>query len=128
MAQQKQIDQGSTKYPRESAWPTEAEEEGLQAAGEPPHALQRAAQRSLPQATTKGRGGGRGGEGGWEQKERSQGTLPQEQVMEEAFTGMPVQIQGEGDDVRLSHSRRWGWEKDMQAYGYGIGSYAIDTH
>ena len=37
--------------------------------------------------------------GGWEQKERSHGALPQEQVMEEASTGMPVQIQGEGDDA-----------------------------
>ena len=48
--------------------------------------------------------------------------------MEEAFTCMPVQIQGEGDDVRLRQSRRWGREEDMQAHGYGIGSYAVDTH
>ena len=34
MSRRKQIDQGSTKYPRESAPPTATEEEGLQAAGE----------------------------------------------------------------------------------------------
>ena len=96
MSQQKQIGQGSTKYPRER--PTEAEEEDLQAAGNHHMHRNRAAQRIRPQATAKGRGRERGGEGGWEQKERSQGALPQEQVMEEALTGMPVQIQAQGDD------------------------------
>ena len=94
MSKQHHIGQGSTKYPRESARPTEAEEEGLQVAGEPlgvdPKALLK----------EEGEGEEEGG-GGREQKERSQGAIPQVQVMEEALIEMLVQFQGEGDDASM---------------------------
>ena len=63
MAQQQHIDQGSIKYPRESARPNEAEEEGLQAAGEPPHALQQGSPEELTPSHCQRKRGRERGEG-----------------------------------------------------------------
>ena len=68
MFQRLHIGQRSTKYPRESAQPTEAEEEGLQGLVNHHMHCNRAAQRGWPQTTAKGRGEGRGGEGGAESR------------------------------------------------------------
>ena len=124
MSQQQHIGQWSTKYPRESAWPTKAEQEGLQATGEPPHALQQGSPVELTPShcqRKRGRERRRGGAGSRRKDRRV--PLPQGQVMVEALTGMPVQIQGEGDDASAVESQlrmgvgggyagvwQWHWE------------------